>query len=201
MPPYAAHVPDRDHRERLRCETVEPLARGHGLVGVGVVPEPAPVPLALDRLVRDRALDHEHERLELAAVGLEEPLDEIVGAADRSAFEVDQWPVHRDLRETRERAERDLLDARLSRGGERDGIAVAAQAGIDPQHMDDGLVRRGFGRRHDVTSRGRPAARRLPVPGLPPGSVPVNECLVHRLTAAEAQALSGGHAAVPGHRG
>ena len=145
MPPYAAQVPDRDHRQRLRGETVEPLARRHGLVGVGVVPEPAPVALRLDRLVRDRALDDEHERLELAAVGLEEPLDEVIGAADRSAFEVDQRPVHRDLRETGEGAEGDLLDARLGRGGEGDGIAVTAQPGVDPQDVDDELVGLIFG--------------------------------------------------------
>ena len=131
---------DREHRERLRGEAVEPLARRHRLVGVGVVAEPAPVALALDRLVGDRALDDEHERLELAAVGLEEPLDEVVGAADRSALEVDQRPVHRDLRQAGQRAERDLLDARLGGRGEGDGVAVAAQPGVDPQDMDDGLV-------------------------------------------------------------
>ena len=107
--------PDRDDRQGLRREAIEPLAGGHGLVGVGVVPEPAPVALALDRLVRDRSLDHEDERLELAAVGLEEPFEEVVGPAGRPALEVDQRPVDGDLRQTREGAERDLLDARLGR--------------------------------------------------------------------------------------
>ena len=134
----------RENRKRLRRETIEPLARRHRLIGVGVVPEPAPVALALDRLVRDGAFHDEHERLELAAVGFEEPFDEVVGAADRAALEVDERPVHRDLRQPGQRTERDLLDARLRRGRERDGVAVAAQSGVDPEHVDDGFVRRGF---------------------------------------------------------
>ena len=107
----------REHDERLRRQAIEPLARRHRLVGVGVVAEPAPVALALDRLVRDRSFDHEDERIELTPVGLEEPLDEVVGPTDRSALEVDQRPVHGDLREPGQRAERDLLDARLGGGG------------------------------------------------------------------------------------
>jgi hypothetical protein len=42
----------------------------------GLFPNAAPVALALDRLVRDRALDDEHERVDLAADALPEPLDE-----------------------------------------------------------------------------------------------------------------------------
>ena len=40
-----------------------------------------------------------HFCFELAAVGLEEPLEEVVGAAARAALEVDQGPVHGDLRQ------------------------------------------------------------------------------------------------------
>ena len=141
-------------------EAVEPLARGHRLVGVGVVAEPAPVALALDRLVRDRSLDDQHERLQLAPVGLEEPLEEVVGPADRPALEVDQRPVDGDLREAGQGAEGDLLDARLGGGGEGDGVAVAAQAGVDPQDVDDGLVR--IGQRHPPGGSERDGARASP---------------------------------------
>ena len=89
---------DGEDGQRLGREPVEPLAGGHRLAGLGVVPEAAPVPLGLDLLVRDRALDDQHERLQLAALGLEEPLDEVVVAADRAVVEVDQRPVHGDLR-------------------------------------------------------------------------------------------------------
>ncbi len=123
---------------------MEPLAGGHGLVGLGIVPEAAPVALALDGLVGDRTLDHQHEGLELAAVGLEEPLEEIVGAAHGAALEVDQRPVHSDLRQPGQGSEGDLLDARLSGGGERHRVAVAAQAGIDPEDVDDRVLWRGF---------------------------------------------------------
>ena len=123
-------------------QPVEPLAGGHRLAGLGVVPEAAPVALGLDLLVRDGALDDEHERLQLAALGLEEPLDEVVGAADGAVLEVDQRPVHGDLREPGQRPERDLLDAGLGGGGEGDRVAVAAQPGVDPQDVDDGILGR-----------------------------------------------------------
>ena len=192
---------DREHGQRLRRQPVEPLARRHRLVGVGVVAEAAPVALALDRLVRDRALDDEHERLELAAVGLEEPLDEVVGAADRAALEVDQRPVHRDLREAGQGAERDLLDARLGRRGEGDRVAVAAQPGVDPEDVDDGLVRRGFRAGHDGPPALDPwaATLRPPSPGVPPAPGPVNECLAHPLTARRAQASNEADAQVRRH--
>ena len=134
-----AQVPTARTARALRREPVEPLAGGHRLAGLGVVAEPAPVALRLDRLVRDRALDDQHERLQLAALGLEEPLDEVVGAADRAVLEVDQRPVHRDLRQARQRAQRDLLDAGLGGRGEGDRVAVAAQPGVDPEDVDRGV--------------------------------------------------------------
>src|SRR5438132_1267061 len=72
--------PDGEDGRSLGCQTVEPLVGRHRLTGRRVVSEAAPVALGLDRLVRDRTLDHQHERLEFAAVGLVPPLDEVVGA-------------------------------------------------------------------------------------------------------------------------
>ncbi len=139
---------DRQDRGRLRGQPVEPLAGRHRLAGGRVVAEAAPVALGLDRLVRDRALDHEHERLEFAAVGLVPPLDEVVGPGLRPALEVDQRPVHRDLRQARQRAERDLLDARLGRRRQRDGVTVAAQPAVHPEDVDRRLL--GVSLRHRV---------------------------------------------------
>ena len=76
---------DGDDGERLRREAVEPLVGRDRLAGHRVVAEAAPVALAGELLVGDRTLDDEHERLQLAAVGLAEPLEEVVGAADRAA--------------------------------------------------------------------------------------------------------------------
>ena len=43
--------------------------------------------------------------------------------------------VQVDLGQAGQRAEQDVFDARLRRGRDRDGVAVAAQAGGDPQHV------------------------------------------------------------------
>ena len=156
----------RQHDQRLGRQAVEPLAGGHGLVGVRVVAEPAPVALALDGLVGDRPLDHQDKRVELAPVGLEEPLDEVVGAAHRTALEVDERPVHRDLRQPGQGAQGDLLDARLGGGGQGHRVPVAAEPGVDPKDVDDRLVRWRLGCRHTGPSPRREAAppmRRLAV--------------------------------------
>ena len=141
--------PDREDRERLGRQAVEPLAGGHRLVGRRVVAEAAPVALVLDRLVGDRPLHDQDERLQLAAVGLEEPLDEVVRAAHRTALEVDERPVHGDLRQPGEGAQGDLLDAGLGGRGQRDGVAVAAQAGVDPEDVH----RRRVGRAETTRDR------------------------------------------------
>ena len=115
----------------------------------GIVTEAAPVALVLDLLVGDRAFDDEDERFQLAAVGFAEPLEEVVLAAGRATLEVDQRPMHRDLRKSGERTECDLLDARLGRGSQRDGVPVATEAGVDPQDVDERFFcLYGGGRRH-----------------------------------------------------
>ncbi len=142
---------DRDDRCRLGRQPVEPLGGLHRLPGHRVVPERGPVALLLDRLVGDRTLDHQHERLELAAVGLVPPLDEVVGALLGSALEVDQRPVDRDLRKSRQGPQDDLLDARLGGSGEGDRVAVAAEPAVHPEDVDDTFVRP----RHSIGSRSR----------------------------------------------
>src|SRR3954451_10472726 len=125
---------------RLGRQPVEPLAGGDRLPGGGVVAEAGPVPLVLDLLVGDGPLDDQDERLQVTAVGLEEPLEEVVRATVRAALEVDQRPVHGHFRQSRQRAERDLLDAGLSGRGEGHGVTVAAEPGVDPEHMDQDVL-------------------------------------------------------------
>ncbi len=132
---------DRDDRGGLGRQPVEPLAGGHRLPGRRIVAEPAPVALVVQLLVRDGSLDDQHERFEFTPVGLEEPFEEVVRTPVWSAFEIDQGPVHGDLRQPGERAKRDLLDAGLRGGSQRHRISVTTQARIDPQNMDQGFFR------------------------------------------------------------
>ena len=143
----------REDRRGLGRQPVEPFVGRHRLTGRRVVAEAAPVALGLDRLVRDGPLHHQHERVELAPVGLVPPLDEGVGALLGAALEVDQRPVHRDLGQARQGAERDLLDAGLGGGGQRHRVPVAAEASVHPENMQDRILR-GLGH------SGHPFARR-----------------------------------------
>ena len=62
--------PDRDDRRGLRSQPVDPLVGGDRLAGLRVDADAGPVALAVDLLVRDRALDDQHERIELALLGV-----------------------------------------------------------------------------------------------------------------------------------
>ncbi len=151
-------------RRGLGCQPIEPFAGGDRLSGLLVVAETAPVAVVVEFLVGNRPLDDQHERFEFTPVGLAEPLEEVVGATFGPALEVDERPVHRDLRQTRQRPpECDLLDGGLHRGGERDGVTVAAEAGVDPQHV----YQRVLGRQRLWCRHAEP-----------PSGVPVHSCTV-----------------------
>ena len=115
---------------------MEPLAGGYRLAGGRIVAEPAPIALVFDLLVRDGSFDDEHEGFQFAAIGLEEPLEEIVCSSRGSAFEIDQRPVDGDFGKSGKRAERDLLDTGLGGGSQRHRITVTTQTCVDPQNMD-----------------------------------------------------------------
>ena len=135
---------DGEDRQRLGGQPVEPFAGGHRLARRRVVAEAAPVALLLDRFVGDRSLDDQHEGLpKPPRSAYEEPLDEIVGATDRPAFEIDQRPVHRDLGLAGEGPDGNLFDAGLSGSSEGDRVAFTAEAGVDPENMDHRVGRRG----------------------------------------------------------
>src|SRR5690606_2843274 len=89
-----------------------------------------PVAVAVDPLVRDRALDHEYVGCaELAARGPAERR-EVVLAAERVG---EHLVVQVHLRDSRYEPEHHILEAGLRGGGEREGVAVAAHAFGDPQ--------------------------------------------------------------------
>ncbi len=132
MPPYVAQVPTARTASALGASFSQPRARRLGLPGLEVVAEAGPVPLFLDGLVGDRPLHHEDEGIQLSALGFAEPLHEVFAAEGI----VDQRPVNGDLGKPRKGPQHNLLDAGLHRGGERDGISVAAQAAVDPQDVN-----------------------------------------------------------------
>ncbi len=88
----------QDHQGLWR-QAVQPFAGRHGLIGVGVVPEAAPVALTLDGFVGDGAFHHQHEGVQLAPIGLKEPFEEVIGPSDGTTLEIDERPVDGDLRE------------------------------------------------------------------------------------------------------
>src|SRR4029453_15024140 len=142
--------PGSDDSRSLGSKSIQPFGSRDRLAGGRVVTEPAPVAFVLYLLVRNRAFDHEYERLEFATVGLAEPFQEVVLASRRPTLEVDQWPMHGDLRQAGKSAERDFLDTRLRRSGQRDRVSVAAEAGVDPQHVDERFFcLKGSGRGHN----------------------------------------------------
>ena len=122
---------ERHHDRGARREPVEPRARGDRLA-VRVDAEAAPVTVAVDLLVGDRALDDEHERVELAARG------RVPGAQVVVADVVgEQRVVERDARLAGDGAAQQLLETRAGRGRERDRLAVAAESARQPEHVDD----------------------------------------------------------------
>ena len=72
---------DRDDRGRLGRQPVEPLTGRHRLARLPGHCRTRTSTLVVDLLVGDRSLDDQHERFQLAAVGFEEPLEEVVRPA------------------------------------------------------------------------------------------------------------------------
>ena len=120
---------DRDHRRRLGGEPIDPLVDGDRLA-VGADPEAGPVALAIDLLVAERSLDHEHERVELSLLGVEPRLHVLL-----AGLEGDHLVVDHDPRHSRDHALNDVLEARVGGGRHGDRIPLARQPDRDPQDM------------------------------------------------------------------
>jgi hypothetical protein len=120
----------RHHRQRLGGQLVDPAVQRLRLAGDQIVAEPAPEAVAVDLLVRDRALDDEHERLQLAGGRLAERGQEVLAGLVGQHLVVE---VH--LGDPGDHAEDDVLDAGLGGGGDRHRVAVAAHSLGDPEDV------------------------------------------------------------------
>ena len=121
-----------DDRPGFGRQPIDPLVDGNRLAGGGIIAHGGPVTVAVDLLVRDRALDDEHvRRVELAIGSLMENAHEVV-AAERS---VEHLVVQVHPGQTWNQAEHDVLEAGLHGRGHRDRIAVAAHALGGPQDV------------------------------------------------------------------
>jgi len=97
------------------------------LGGFGVGSERRPVTFLFNVFVGNGTLDHQYERIDLAALGHVPVFHEVV--AD---FGGEDGIVQMNFRQPGDRAEEDVLNARLRGGGNRYRIPVATQAGGDP---------------------------------------------------------------------
>src|SRR5262249_18176941 len=125
----------RNHGPCLRGQPVDPLTGGDRLSGAPVGAQGGPVALALDRLIGDRALDDEYERIEPALVGLEPVRQEVV-----TDLVSQHGIVQVDLGQTRDGAQDDILEAWLAGSGSGDRVAIATQSCGDPEdvYLTDG---------------------------------------------------------------
>ena len=100
MPPYVAHVPTATIAVAFGASRSSHSLVVIGWLVAGSLPKPDQYPSSCRFSLGIDPSTTRYEWFQLAAVGLEEPLEEVVGAARGSAFEVDQRPVHGDLRQT-----------------------------------------------------------------------------------------------------
>ena len=127
MPPYVAHVPIAITAHACGARR---SIHSHVVIGCFVI---ASFPIAcVDLLVRDRALYDEHEGTELATRGLMERREEILAAERVREHRI----VEPHLRQARDGAHHQILDARIRRRRDRDGIAIAAKPRRDPENVD-----------------------------------------------------------------
>ena len=125
---------DGDDGPGLRREPVDPPVERDRLAGGLVVAERRPVALAVDLLVRDRALDHEHERERQPRRA--RPRRNGVRNSSPPSVVGEHLVVQVDLRQPGDGAEQDVLDARLPGRRHRDRVTVAAHPLRDPEDVD-----------------------------------------------------------------
>src|ERR1700683_4890944 len=123
--------PDRHYRQSLRRQTVDPLGRWDRLAGFEVGSQRRPIALALDPFVRDGTLHNQNKRIQLAFLCPVPILHEVV-----AIFIGQDGIVQMDFGKPRYGPQKNVLNARLGSGGDRDGITIAAQTGGDPKDMN-----------------------------------------------------------------
>ena len=152
--------PDRDDGGCLVREPVDPLVRRDRLAVLRVHAEAGEVSLPVDLLVRDRALDDQDERIELALLRVVPGLDELLADLVGDHLVVDHHPGHAG-----DDPLHDVLEARIGRRGHGDRIALARQSRRHPQHVRRDLLGR-------MLLRGELDARHAQLPR----SILVNRC-------------------------
>ena len=90
-----------------------------------------PIAFAFDLLVGNRALDDQHERIELSFLRCVEISHELV-----TDFGSEDGIMQMDFRQAGNGAEQDVFDARLFGRRDRYGVAIAAETGGDPHDMN-----------------------------------------------------------------
>ena len=121
----------RDHGQRLGRQAVDPFAGGDRLAGLGVGAQRGPVAFLLDLLVGDGPSTTSTKGSSFPSSASIAILHEVV--AD---FISQHGIVQMNLGQAGNRAQQNVFDAGLGGGGDRDRIAVAAQARGDPQDVD-----------------------------------------------------------------
>jgi len=103
---------------------------GDGLFGLRIGAEGRPVTFFLDLLVRNRAFHHQDEGFEPAFFREIPVLKEVV-----AVFIGEHGIVQVHLGQAGDGAQQDIFNAGLSCRGNRNGIAVTAEAGCDPDYV------------------------------------------------------------------
>ena len=122
--------PDRDDRGGLRREAINPLVRGDRLARVRVVAHGGEVAVAGELLVRQRALEDQHERVELAGLGVPPGLHELAALLEREHGVVDDHARH-----ARDGAGDDVLERGIGGRGHADRVPVATESRRHPDHV------------------------------------------------------------------
>ena len=126
-------MPQATTAQGLGRQAIDPLAGGDRLAGLRIGAERGPVAFLLDLLVGNRALDDQHEGIELALLGLVPEFQEVV-----AVLVGEDRIVQMDLRQAGDCAQQNVFDAGLSGRGNGDRVSITAQAGRDPENVDLG---------------------------------------------------------------
>ena len=126
----------RDNRRCLRSQPVDPLVRGDRLSVRGVDSHACEVALAVDLLVRQRSLDDEDERIELAGLCV------IPGLHELGTVLIREHRGMRDhLRHTGDCARDDVLEGRVDCRRHGNRVTIAAQTRRHPDDVSGDVLR------------------------------------------------------------
>ena len=120
-----------DNRQRFRREPIDPFRSLDRLPSIRICSLRGPVTFILDVFVGNRAFHDQHERIDLTTFGLVKVLHEVV-----AHFIGQHRIVQVNFRKSGNGAQKNVFDARLFGGGDGDGIAIATQAGSQPDDVN-----------------------------------------------------------------